>query len=566
MSIKSKLIIGFSTVLLLLILISSLSYLILVKAGEQAKVIEGKWVPSVSVLGKIQTEVSNIARIVLEITLESQPDHIDAKKELLQASMTQLDKYRKQYETMMDTAEQKKLYQSFGENWAEFSAKVPEIIDKSQLGDTLFANLDYITIHPKWEEASQIVQKLVDINEKGAYASTRSSVVSAKSAVVWISILSATAILVGVALALLLSWQITRPLKKLQRELGELADNGGDLTRQIQINSKDELGTLARAVNDFLANLRVIVSHILAQEGRIVDLSTFLSDRASYSNETSKQIAYTLNEMAAGSSKLSEHATDIYSKMEGTQQKVMAGFQKAEDTVTSAQTSTIVATEGMRSMKVAIDHLMVINQMNAGSSRSIRLLEARSNEIGGIVTTIKEISKQTNLLALNAAIEAARAGSHGKGFAVVADEVRNLAEETKQAAEQIAGLIHTMQNEISTTVSAMEENIHSIDDQVKMIEKGGEALHQIVRHVEQTERDVEQMRSIYAALNHDSRVVLDQVEEISGIMEQAAAGSQQIATITDEQLSTMDAIFHNSLEFKELAGNLRAEVSKFVVQ
>lgn len=566
MSIKGKLIIGFSAVLLLLVLISSLSYLILVKAGEHAKVIERKWMPSVSVLGKIQTEVSNIARIVLEITLESQPDHIDRKKEVLQTSMTQLEKYRKEYETMMDTQEQKKLYQSFGENWEGFSSKVPGIIDKSQLGDTMFANLDYVTIHPKWEEASQIVQKLVEINEKGAYASTQSSVSSADSAVVWISILALTAILVGIALAFLLSRQITRPLNKLQLELRVLADNGGDLTRQIQIDSKDEIGSLARAVNDFLGNLRTIVSHILTQEGRIVDLSAFLSDRATYSNETSKQVAYTLNKMADGSTRLSENATDICVKMENTQQKVQEGYRKAEETLKSAQMSTMVANEGMQSVNMAIEHLMVINQMNAGSSQSLQQLESRSNEIGGIVTTIKEISNQTNLLALNAAIEAARAGSYGKGFAVVADEVRNLAEETKQAAEQIAGLIHTMQKDISLTVSSMEENINSIDLQVGMIEKGGDALNLIVRHAEETERDVEQMRKVFANLNQDSAIVLHQVEKISGIIEQAAAGSQQIATITDEQLATMDSIFHNSLEFKNLATRLRAEVSKFVVE
>ncbi|MCK9927238.1 methyl-accepting chemotaxis protein, partial [Frankia sp. Mgl5] len=89
--------------------------------------------------------------------------------------------------------------------------------------------------------------------------------------------------------------------------------------------------------------------------------------------------------------------------------------------------------------------LGMINQTVTQSTESIQRLATRSEEIGGIVTTITDISSQTNLLALNAAIEAARAGVQGRGFAVVAEEVRKLADETKRAAEQIAQLISTMQ-------------------------------------------------------------------------------------------------------------------------
>ncbi len=129
---------------------------------------------------------------------------------------------------------------------------------------------------------------------------------------------------------------------------------------------------------------------------------------------------------------------------------------------------------------------------------SIQKLGKRSEEIGGIITVISDIAEQTNLLALNAAIEAARAGEQGKGFAVVASEVRKLAEQSKQASGQITGLINDIQAETSVTVRTMESNLLAVNEQVMIINKGGEALEEIVDKVIETETGVEHMKNSFS--------------------------------------------------------------------
>ncbi|MCK9910730.1 methyl-accepting chemotaxis protein, partial [Microbacteriaceae bacterium K1510] len=226
---------------------------------------------------------------------------------------------------------------------------------------------------------------------------------------------------------------------------------------------------------------------------QVLTLSVQVSEAVRQTSESATQVADTINQMAAGSSRQAEHAASICRKMEDTGHQVEFGFEQAEKTARQTHSSTQAAYEGKAAMRAAVAHLGMINQTVTQSTESIQRLATRSEEIGGIVTTITDISSQTNLLALNAAIEAARAGVQGRGFAVVAEEVRKLADETKRAAEQIAQLISTMQTDTYATVKLMENNLAAMQQQAAMIGKGDESLDLIVSHVEQTDLDAGQM-------------------------------------------------------------------------
>ncbi|MGD8188369.1 methyl-accepting chemotaxis protein [Brevibacillus ginsengisoli] len=565
MSIRLKLFFGFTIVLVLLAFISTISCLIMMSVGNQTEEIEKRWMPSVTNLSKIQKDVGDVSRILLELPQETQPDHVVELKAQLESTLKQLAANRKEIEALLTNSEHQKLYNAFSADWKDVEKKIPDILAKVNEGDGYFANLEYQTVRPKWESANHSLQQIVELCEKAAKQSTKTSVESFQKAMDWITIFSCIAIVVGIMSAFLLSRQIIRPLALLRKELGLLTEKGGDLTQEIKIVRKDEVGELARTVNLFLANVRTIVANTLKESEEVTQLASSLTHTAHLSNESSKQMATTFHELAEGANKQAEYATQIFRKMEGTQCQVQTGFSKSLDTATSAQDSTRVAVEGRKFMNEAIEHLQTMNEIFAKSTHSIHQLTERSNKIGGIVTTITEISSQTNLLALNAAIEAARAGAQGKGFAVVAEEVRKLADQTKQAAEQIIVLIRAMQDETNTTVYMMEDNLTSLHNQIEMIQKGGESLTKIVHHVEQTERDARDLQEIFTVLSKESMSVLQQIEEMSTIIEQSAAGTQQVAATAEEQAHNMSGIYHTAMEFSQVSNRLQREVSKFTM-
>ncbi|WP_134703937.1 methyl-accepting chemotaxis protein [Ammoniphilus sp. YIM 78166] len=566
MKIKTKLITGFATVLLLLIGISSFSFFILSTIGEKTKTIANESIPSVSVLGKMESEVSNVSRLLLDLALENQPEHAEMRKVELAQSLQLLETERLQYESMIRDEAQQQLYDTFYREWSTFSEMIPQILERVEEGDSFFAHLDYQAVRPNWEKAYEAINQLSELNEASTYEATEQTLLAISSAYQWILLTSAAAIFLTIVLSILVSRQITQPLKILEQELMGLARRGGDLTQQLRVAGKDEISQLAYALNQFLFNLKMIVERILSESHSVTSLSGSLTEKATLTHDASKLMVQTLHEVAVGSTKQSEHTSSVLKKMEDTQLQVQVGLEKAEETAANAQMSTETALTGKETMRQAISHLHEMNQLFSSSNHSIHRLEERAKEIGGIVTTITDISNQTNLLALNAAIEAARAGAQGKGFAVVAEEVRKLADESKRAAEQISSLIKSMQEETGKTVGMMENNLSSVKKQVQMMEQGGEALALIVDHVQQTEQDALHIQSIFTELHEESSHILEEIEGIASITEQSASGAQTIAASTEEQAQAMSAIYETAHAFRELAERLREEVCQFKVE
>lgn len=179
----------------------------------------------------------------------------------------------------------------------------------------------------------------------------------------------------------------------------------------------------------------------------------------------------------------------------------------------------------------------------------IEALGKRSEQIGEIIKVIDGIANQTNLLALNAAIEAARAGEQGRGFAVVADEVRKLAERTSSATMEIVDMIHGIQDDTRSAVKSMHTGKEKVDEGVKMADKAGEALREIV-----------------AGIN----TVTDMIQRIAAaIEEQSQAGDEigrnlaSIAQMSKETSERSEESFLATQSLSSLTNDLQTMVSKF---
>jgi methyl-accepting chemotaxis protein len=241
-------------------------------------------------------------------------------------------------------------------------------------------------------------------------------------------------------------------------------------------------------------------------------------------------------------------------------QKVAANANEAAGH--SAQ-ATDKANEGNKSINKAVNQMVYIEQTVTNSALMVAKLGERSNEIGQIVDTISGIAGQTNLLALNAAIEAARAGEQGRGFAVVAEEVRKLAEQSQNAAKQIAALISEIQGDTATAVLAMNDGTREVKLGAEVVNASGRAFQEIATMINQGSGQMKQIAIGVEQMAIGSQQIVNSVKKIDELSKKASGEAQTVSAATEEQSASMEEISSSSQALAHLAMNLREAVSKF---
>ncbi|MBV6285617.1 methyl-accepting chemotaxis protein [Pseudomonas aegrilactucae] len=326
-----------------------------------------------------------------------------------------------------------------------------------------------------------------------------------------------------------------RPLADLVRQAEALG--AGDLGARLEVSSHDEIGQLARSFNQMSESLATTVLHIRDASQQVSQRAQALAGLSSGACEGMEQQSGEITSMAGAVEEFSATSLNIADNMGSTE-------RMAQD---NAQQTRI----GRASMDEASTSLQQIAQALGSTAKVIDTLGMRSQEIGGIVGTITSIAEQTNLLALNAAIEAARAGEQGRGFAVVADEVRNLAARTREATDEISGMIGSIQQETGNAISTMEQGNRLMEDGLQRNAKVAEALARID---EQSRSAGQQFAAITTA-----------TQEQSSTATMLSSNLQSIALANSEQREVAANLAATARELESLAGQLRAEVGRFQV-
>ncbi|MEN5036475.1 methyl-accepting chemotaxis protein [Pseudomonas sp. TWI929] len=341
----------------------------------------------------------------------------------------------------------------------------------------------------------------------------------------------------ALALGLLAAWAITRqiiiPLRQTLRAAERVAS--GDLTQNLQVNRRDELGQLQASMQRMTQGLRELI-------GGIGDGVTQIASAAEQLSAVTEQTSAGVNNQKVET----DQVATAMNQMTATVHEVARNAEQASEAALMADQQ---AREGDRVVGEAVTQIERLAGEVVNSSEAMNQLKAESDKIGSVLDVIKSVAQQTNLLALNAAIEAARAGEAGRGFAVVADEVRSLAQRTQQSTEEIEELIAGLQSGTQRVASVMDSSRQLTDSSVELTRRAGSSLETITRTV-----------SSIQAMNQQ---IATAAEEQTAVAEEINRSVMNVRDISDQTSAASEETASSSVELARLGTHLQGLVGRF---
>jgi len=307
---------------------------------------------------------------------------------------------------------------------------------------------------------------------------------------------------------------IIQSISALRKQLDNIAQGEGDLTKRIPVEVEDDLGRLAISFNKVLENLQGMIGSIQSLSR---DLGQGAAELASAANDNNEGVTRQTDSISMVATAINE--------MQSAIEEVAGNASRAAEITREAET------KGNNSAQIIRSSSKQVHRLAAQISKAvevIRKLSADSDNITSVLDVIRGIAEQTNLLALNAAIEAARAGEQGRGFAVVADEVRTLAQRTQQSTEDIQTMITSLQTGVSDVVNVMETGSKEAAETEKLATEAEQELQAILEAIS----NITDVNTSVASATEEQTQVIDEINRsITDINDLAAASAERSQAI-----------------------------------
>lgn len=549
---------GFVLVVLLFIAVNSLCYYQISQITKNYELLVNKDVAAVIQANKLVAAVNKEAVGVRGFLLSGDNSQLmvyeQAKKEA--------EIHIKTILPLLQDSQGQELFQRIIEDKKQYEETVQLVVNYKLQGDT--RNI-LLTQQQATEELLQISRLsdgfifFIEQNMKKASQQNLQAVQAIKIQLVFFNLL-------GLALALgigiYISTNIARRLKIITKVAEKIANK--DLTiYDLDIQAKDEIGSLGVSFNGMIHNLKDLIGYIKRGADTLSASAQEVSASVDQTTKAIENSTATMEEIAAGSEEQKNSTLKINQAVEEISTAIEEVAGQTSRLSASADKTSQSASSGEVSLQETIKQMDSINQVVDQSATLVDNLGERAKEIGQIIEVITGIAEQTNLLALNAAIEAARAGEQGRGFAVVADEVRQLAEQSGNAAQEISQLITMVQQETFLAVNSMEKGTKEVEKGMQVANEAGQAFQLILAEFQEVSDEVKEISVSTQQMKAASEQVLELVKDIILITQNITQRIQDTTSASEEQSAAMQEVSASVEELTHMAEELDKQVNSF---
>ena len=411
------------------------------------------------------------------------------------------------------------------------------------------------------EEITDYVKSISDmVTGYSAYSSSK--VAMAKSINL---ILSIIALVIGLLSFMILNKGIITPINSLMKDLKALSEGNGDLTKRIEVKSKDEIGQTIGYFNQFVGSIHEIVGEISKISTQILDYMTSISTTTEELTRATEIIAAASLELAEGSELQNDDLEKLNYLAEKMKLDINTVSEMAMQTLKSSEKSQISVEIGDKQVISQSEELNIFVSSIQNASYTVDDLHQSSKEIKAIVELIYSISSQTNLLALNASIEAARAGEAGRGFSVVAEEIRKLSEETTVSAKKISEIVTSIGDKTINVEDSMKDLGSKTKIQEKSMDLLKEELKGILMLTTETLKESNGIMEISSKVNDNFIEITQSTKGIRDVAEKNSINTQEVAASVQEQTASFEEVSSNISFINQMAVDLTKIVGRFKI-